>query len=60
MMPMAQDTIEIVCGLCSCHFSSADLNEEDIMCRICGHSLDDDHAAGPDAEPEEEKTAAAI
>ena len=57
MTPMAQDTIEIVCGLCSCHFSSADLNDEDIMCRICGHSLDDDHAAGPE---EEEETAAAV
>ena len=57
MTPMAQDTIEIVCGLCSCHFSSADLNDEDIMCRICGHSLDDDHAAGPE---EEEETAEAV
>jgi len=59
MIPMAQNSIEIVCGLCACHFSSLDLSEDDIMCRICGHSLDDDHAAGPDAESEQE-TAAAI
>jgi hypothetical protein len=52
MISMSPETIEIVCGLCSCHFSSADLNEDDILCRICGHSLDDDHAAGPDIEPE--------
>ena len=57
-MTMAYDTIEIVCGLCSCHFSSADLNDEDIMCKICGHSLDDDHAAGP--EEQEEETAEAV
>jgi hypothetical protein len=37
--------IEIVCGLCSCHFSSADLKEDEILCEFCGHSLDDDHAA---------------
>ena len=52
MISMSRETIEIVCGLCSCHFSSADLNKDDILCRICGHSLDDDHAAGPDIEPE--------
>jgi len=45
--------IEIVCGLCSCHFSSADLDEDAILCAICGHSLDDDHAAGPEIDSEE-------
>jgi hypothetical protein len=53
MIPMSRETIEIVCGLCSCHFSSADLNEDDILCQMCGHSLDDDHAASPADEPEE-------
>jgi hypothetical protein len=49
---MPQLIIEIVCALCSCHFSSAELNEDDILCKVCGHSLDDDHAAGYDGEPE--------
>jgi len=53
MISMSQETIEIVCGLCSCHFSPAELNEDDILCNICGHSLDDDHAAGPADEPQE-------
>jgi len=53
MISMSQETIEIVCGLCSCHFSSADLNDDDILCNMCGHSLDDDHAAGPAGEPQE-------
>ena len=53
MISMSPETIEIVCGLCSCHFSSADLNEDDILCQMCGHSLDDDHAAGPAGEPQE-------
>ncbi len=47
------EIIEIVCGLCSCHFSSADLKEDEILCDLCGHSLDDDHAAGPEIEQEE-------
>jgi len=53
MISMTQEAIEIVCSLCSCHFSSANLNEDDILCPICGHSLDDDHAAGSvsDQEP---------
>jgi len=53
MISMSQETIEIVCGLCSCHFSPAELNEDDILCNMCGHSLDDDHAAGPADEPQE-------
>jgi hypothetical protein len=55
MISMTEDAaaIEIVCGLCPCHFSAADLNEDDILCSICGHSLDDDHAAAaPPAETE--------
>ncbi len=47
------EIIEIVCGLCSCHFSSADLKEDEILCDLCGHSLDDDHAAAPAIEQEE-------
>lgn len=52
MISMAAETaaIEIVCALCACHFSAAELNEDDILCSLCGHSLDDDHAAAP-AEP---------
>ena len=41
---MAEPILEIVCALCSCHFSSAQLKEDEILCEICGHSLDDDHA----------------
>ena len=48
-MPAEEPAIEIVCGLCSCHFSASELDEDEILCAICGHSLDDDHAA---AEPE--------
>ena len=44
-MPEEVPTIEIVCGLCSCHFSAAELDEDEILCKFCGHSLDDDHAA---------------
>lgn len=43
---------EIVCALCSCHFNSADLKEDEILCEFCGHSLDDDHAAEVESEPE--------
>lgn len=58
MMPMVHEVIEIVCGLCACHFSAADLNEDDILCKLCGHSLDEDHAEGlAESEPE---TAAAV
>ena len=57
-MTILREVIEIVCGLCACHFSAADLNEDDIMCTFCGHSLDEDHAEGPATyEPE---TAAAV
>ncbi len=42
---MTEEAIEIVCGLCSCHFSAMDLKEDEILCELCGHSLDDDHAA---------------
>jgi hypothetical protein len=52
MIPMTEETIEIVCGLCSCHFSSADLNDDEILCALCGHSLDDDHAAEMTMEQE--------
>ena len=44
--------VEIVCSLCPCHFSSAELNEDEILCQFCGHSLEDDHAAGGAIEPE--------
>jgi hypothetical protein len=50
MTPMTEETIEIVCGLCSCHFSFTDLKEDEILCDLCGHSLDDDHAAGTTIE----------
>lgn len=40
------EVTEIVCGLCSCHFRSDELKEDEILCEFCGHSLDDDHAAG--------------
>ncbi|HEY6842530.1 MAG TPA: hypothetical protein VI391_00045 [Thermoanaerobaculia bacterium] len=40
------EVVEIVCSLCSCRFRSDELNDEDILCERCGHSLDDDHAAG--------------
>jgi len=43
---------EIVCGLCSCRFSSADLKEDEILCEFCGHSLDEDHAAESVTEQE--------
>ncbi len=46
---MPQHPFEIVCALCSCHFSAAELKEDDILCEMCGHSLDDDHGV---AEPE--------
>ena len=50
---MIREVMEIVCGLCACHFSAADLNEDDILCQLCGHSLDEDHGEGPAAdEPE--------
>jgi len=42
---MIDQAVEIVCSLCSGRFSSADLDEEEILCQFCGHSLDDDHAA---------------
>ena len=58
MTSIVREVLEIVCGLCACHFSAADLNDDDILCRFCGHSLDEDHAEGPQAnEPE---TAAAV
>lgn len=58
MSPMVDEVIEIVCALCACHFSAADLKEDDILCQLCGHSLDEDHGEGPGAsEPE---TAAAV
>ncbi len=41
---MSEQPFEIVCALCPCHFSSAELNEDEILCEMCGHSLDDDHA----------------
>ena len=44
--------IEILCSLCSCHFSSAELKEDEILFYFCGHSLDDDHAGGEAIEPE--------
>jgi len=54
---MVHEVIEIVCGLCACHFSAADLNEDEILCSFCGHSLDEDHAEGPAAsEPEKAAT----
>ncbi len=40
---MSEGSFEIVCELCPCHFSPAELNEDEILCRTCGHSLDDDH-----------------
>jgi len=51
MTPMTHETIEIVCALCSCHFSPADLKEDEILCEFCGHSLDDDHAGVPIEDP---------
>jgi hypothetical protein len=41
---MAQELFEIVCALCSCRFTCERLNEDDLLCQFCGHSLDDDHA----------------
>jgi hypothetical protein len=45
-----EEAIEIVCGLCACHFSATELKEDEILCDLCGHSLDDDHAAGSMAQ----------
>ncbi|HJT17075.1 MAG TPA: hypothetical protein VJ853_06800 [Thermoanaerobaculia bacterium] len=44
------EIVEIVCALCSCHFRSDELDEDEILCKYCGHSLDDDHAAGETIE----------
>ncbi len=49
---MAEPTLEIVCALCPCHFSSAQLKEDEILCEICGHSLYDDHAGSGVIEQE--------
>jgi len=55
---MVHEVMEIECTLCACHFSAADLNEDDILCKFCGHSLDEDHSEG--LAPGEPETAAAI
>ena len=38
---------EVVCNLCSCRLEWNDVDSEELMCRSCGHSLDDDHVAAP-------------
>jgi hypothetical protein len=40
-----EDRFVIVCGLCTCHFSSVELDDDALLCEACGHSLHDDHAA---------------
>ena len=40
-----EDRFDIVCGLCMCHFSSVELDDDALLCEACGHSLHDDHAA---------------
>ena len=40
-----EERLDIVCGLCSCRFTAAKLDDEDQLCAACGHSLYDDHAA---------------
>jgi len=40
-----EDRFDIVCGLCTCHFSSVELDDDALLCEACGHSLHDDHAA---------------
>ncbi len=44
---MPEQPTEIVCALCSCHFDAAELKDDEILCEMCGHSVDDDHAIAP-------------
>ena len=41
---MPEQLFQIVCALCSCHFVCAKLEDDELLCELCGHSLDDDHA----------------
>jgi hypothetical protein len=41
---MPAQLFEIVCALCTCRFTCVELKEDELLCEICGHSLDDDHS----------------
>jgi hypothetical protein len=36
---------QVVCSLCSCRLEWNDVDPDELQCGVCGHSLDDDHAA---------------
>jgi len=44
---MPEQLFQIACVLCSCNFVCAKLEDDELICEQCGHSLDDDHTGSP-------------
>ncbi len=42
---------EVVCSLCTCRLEWNDVDTDELQCSVCGHSLDDDHAAADSGTP---------
>jgi hypothetical protein len=40
---MSEQLFQVVCALCPCSFICAKLDDDELICELCGHSLDDDH-----------------
>jgi hypothetical protein len=41
---MPEQLFQITCALCSCEFVCSKLEEDELLCTNCGHSLDADHS----------------